>query len=565
MNRTIIYLSLIASILFSCANPQPPSGGPEDKTPPKIIKSTPESGTTNFTDESIELEFNKHMMKNQVTQNIFISPTTKLEFGWHGKTLEVEFAEPLDSATTYAISLGTDYTDYYSKNKPEKAYTIIFSTGSRIDSGKISGMMYHPEPSGAYIYVYRIDRINPDTLDPSQNEPRYRTQVGSTGEFEIAALKDGVYRLFAVRDQLKNYIYDHGMDGFGAPPDDIRVSADSVAAVRLRLGHPIDEIGPMLYGVIPKNEKLITVNFSENIDSSKVSRESFAITDSTGAESAEIVTSYVPPNKPKKVLVRIKSPLDTAVKWKLTALPDTNAAVRDTMGNFIRDTANTGFFKPSVQPDTIRPTLLAPPLMDSTTGVDPNRTFTFVYNIAFDRLIFFKETNLIKADSAIPAAIDFNWIAANRFEIVPKNKLAGNTWYRLDIPTDKVVGLNGMETTDSSMSLNFQTVDVRNYGSIDGTLTDSSGNPRQAVIELAAIQGSEIYRTEVDSSGSWSIPELPPREYKVRAYIDENGNGEYDFGHPFPFRYGEKFFFIEESLEIRQRWGVEDFKIVLPE
>ena len=112
--------------MFSCANVQPPGGGPADKDGPFVDTASIQSGITNFTGNSIEIHFNEYVDKSKVLQNIIISPEVKLELDLSWKTLTIKFAEPLDNNSTYALTLGTDYTDVHG-NKPQQAHTLIFA------------------------------------------------------------------------------------------------------------------------------------------------------------------------------------------------------------------------------------------------------------------------------------------------------------------------------------------------------------------------------------------------------------------------------------------------------
>ena len=62
---TVVSLS-IAFAVYSCAAIAPPSGGPDDKTPPIFIGSMPESGTTQFGGGKVVLKFSEYIDKKTV-------------------------------------------------------------------------------------------------------------------------------------------------------------------------------------------------------------------------------------------------------------------------------------------------------------------------------------------------------------------------------------------------------------------------------------------------------------------------------------------------------------------
>ena len=188
-----LYIFFIFALVSSCAVIVEPSGGPEDKTSPKINYFEPSPGTLNFQDNSIIIEFDKYMDKNTVNNSVFLSPSKKFELDWTRKKLEIEFEEPLDSNTTYSFSLGTDFTDIYG-NKPDESFFLVFSTGNFIDSGYIKGKLIGENTSGINIFAYSLNEVLKDTLNITQCKPNYRTQVGTNGNFLIPAMKDGLYR-----------------------------------------------------------------------------------------------------------------------------------------------------------------------------------------------------------------------------------------------------------------------------------------------------------------------------------------------------------------------------------
>jgi len=102
-----------------CANQLPPSGGDEDKIPPKIVKVFPADGITNFDEDYFEIEFSEYVDKRSVRDAIFISPFIEgtFTYSWIGTTLEVTFPEKLKDDVTYTITIGTDAVDLNNKNR----------------------------------------------------------------------------------------------------------------------------------------------------------------------------------------------------------------------------------------------------------------------------------------------------------------------------------------------------------------------------------------------------------------------------------------------------------------
>ena len=78
ITKTIFYLASVIIVIFiyACAAIAPPSGGPEDNTPPQFISSNPESGSTGFTGGEVVLKFSEYLEKKSINNAISISPLT---------------------------------------------------------------------------------------------------------------------------------------------------------------------------------------------------------------------------------------------------------------------------------------------------------------------------------------------------------------------------------------------------------------------------------------------------------------------------------------------------------
>ena len=213
---------------------------PPDKEPLKLQKLHPLRGNTKFSWRLRHLHFSEYVQQSKVAENVYLSPPKRLEYSWSGREIEITFAEPLDSATTYALTLGTEYEDL-SNNKPTK-HLRLFSTGNHLDSGIIRGRLTSDAPSGCLYFYIRFAGINPDTLNPA-DKPKYRTQKAQAVYLNFA-LPAGNYRLFAIKDEYKDQLYSVGIDGFGAPLSDITLRRDSIPTVNLRISGAAADISP---------------------------------------------------------------------------------------------------------------------------------------------------------------------------------------------------------------------------------------------------------------------------------------------------------------------------------
>ena len=63
-------------LLTACANPVPPSGGPEDTTPPSVVRSRPVSDTVNVptSTQSLRIEFSEYVERGSLPRAITVTP-----------------------------------------------------------------------------------------------------------------------------------------------------------------------------------------------------------------------------------------------------------------------------------------------------------------------------------------------------------------------------------------------------------------------------------------------------------------------------------------------------------
>ena len=203
---------LTTLLLASCANRgQGPQGGPRDSIPPVVMKETPLNGTLNFTGKEIVVQFDEYIQLDDVQKNVLISPPqqTPPEVKAIGKKLSVVFQEDLIDSTTYTLDFGPSICDYNEK-VPLEGYVFSFSTGDVIDSLAISGKLYDAATLNPMPFV--IVGIHRNLSDSALSTIPFTriTRTDSEGNFIIHNIHAGTYRLYALNDISRDYIYQPG-------------------------------------------------------------------------------------------------------------------------------------------------------------------------------------------------------------------------------------------------------------------------------------------------------------------------------------------------------------------
>ncbi len=555
--KSIIYIIIVSFIALSCANIKDPSGGPGIVAAPVIEKYQPAMNTIRFSENEIELEFSEYMKKTDVQESIFINPSAKMAFDWSGTDLTVEFPEGLDSNTTYSFQLGTDYTDHYG-NKPSQAFSLVFSTGDVLDSGRIVGRLFDEKPSGNYIYAYNLNEIDPDTLDIRKLKPKYRTQLGTNGNFKLNALKPGMYRLFVVSDEFGDNVYTEGIDKFASAPRDYQVLDTVTPFASIKIGNAIDLSAPALLDAEPVHEKMYAARFSESIDSTSILAESFVIKNDKN-ESIDVTHAFALNNDYTKWYLRASRTIDTNSVWTLYA--NKSAAIRDSSGNEMPDSSASCRLIASDLPDTNDILIRSFNIKDSTENI----LFTDYPTLILSDVFEIRDSSALKfmriEDST---AIPFEAVTRGAsLRMVPLGEYQSNKWYDVQIDLNKFECINGKKPKDTIIHVRYKTEDIRNYVTCSGKIIPKDGLENLVVVMKNKI--GKTFQARVKSDSTWAISNLPDGEYTFEAYLDLNNNGQYDYGTAFPFSYSEEFYQISKKVTLKKRWDTEDVLLEVKE
>ena len=213
LKQYIVFGGILTTLLLaSCANRgQGPQGGPRDSIPPVVMKETPLNGTLNFTGKEIVVQFDEYIQLDDVQKNVLISPPqqTPPEVKAIGKKLSVVFQEDLIDSTTYTLDFGPAICDYNEK-VPLEGYVFSFSTGDVIDSLAISGKLYDAATLNPMPFV--MVGIHRNLSDSALSTIPFTriTRTDSEGNFIIHNIHAGTYRLYALNDISRDYIYQPG-------------------------------------------------------------------------------------------------------------------------------------------------------------------------------------------------------------------------------------------------------------------------------------------------------------------------------------------------------------------
>lgn len=209
----VLVLAAIAPMLFihSCANTtQAPSGGKKDTIPPYIVMIDPLPGATGvpLVGAKFKFDFDEYVTI-KTAQNIFLSPPGKKmpKSRVQGRSVIVSIEDTLKENTTYTIS----FTDALADNNEGNiypGYTYVFTTGDHIDSMAFTGVVQDCNDlspvKGATVLLYKDHSDSAVFLQ----RPYAATKTDDWGFFILPFIEDTLYRLYAIKDDNNNNLYD---------------------------------------------------------------------------------------------------------------------------------------------------------------------------------------------------------------------------------------------------------------------------------------------------------------------------------------------------------------------
>ncbi len=217
---TFRYVSFPLCLLLACAHQMMPGGGPEDHTGPVVVSSTPASGTTGVRrDCRITITFSKWITPASALKCASIQPPPAQGFTVRvsARNLEIAPRKPLADSTTYHVVIISALQDFHG-NALTSAWSLVFSTGRVLDSGRLAGCIIDTtsRPFQAIVGLYSTKRgANADTI--VFGAPDYLTQSDSSGFFSFLNIRSDAYRLVAFMDQNNNRRLDPGIERGFAP------------------------------------------------------------------------------------------------------------------------------------------------------------------------------------------------------------------------------------------------------------------------------------------------------------------------------------------------------------
>ncbi|MGB4959127.1 MAG: Ig-like domain-containing protein, partial [Saprospiraceae bacterium] len=198
--------------MVGCASTGNPTGGPRDLLPPVLdTLSSSLDRQTNVKPKELIFLFDEFVeVRDPIKQVLVSPPLTYIPKVTHrGKKVTFVFDEKevLRDDATYTINFGEAIVDFHEGNKLEN-FTYVFATGDQLDSLNLKGNIFdaltNTPDENMVIFLY--DNLQDSAV--SLERPFYFARPDKSGNFAFRNIKSDTFRIFAIKDENINYIYD---------------------------------------------------------------------------------------------------------------------------------------------------------------------------------------------------------------------------------------------------------------------------------------------------------------------------------------------------------------------
>lgn len=602
LKRIPVFITGVAGIvtilfLFSCANVVAPTGGPEDETPPELLKSTPPINAPNFVGDEVRLYFNEFVQLTNIDQKLLVSPPLPNEpqARIRGRSVVLQWQDTLRANTTYNFFFGNAISDITEGNAIPN-FQVVFSTGPFVDSLSLSGVVTNafsqkPEEE-VYVMLYHPGN---DSV-PYKEPPVYLAKTDKEGRFRIGNIATGTYMIFALNDLNANFLFDLPteriafLDTLVVPVwvDPALLPADTVPLVEDDQEQPAETgARPARATDTPQRTGPGVMNRREEVSIADTSLINYNEIQALNLElnmflEPDTLQRLVSTSVPRKGFINLnfRVPFDSIVFRDLSqTLPETwymsePWAGGDTLHLWVLPPVPDSLFlevsdrslildtiRIATQPRAVRvrPNEAEPapkiPVRLNTVGQASLPYFNPLEIIADNPLLSFDTTLIFMMDAdSVLVKPDFSLVAPLNRKLTLQTPLEQDKRYHFLMLPGALTDIFGY--SNDTLRSTFSTTKPEDYGTLFLNIRFET-EKGQLLLHLTDSQDRLLHEMLVPPGGACVIPHLLPATYHIRLIHDLNKNGIWDTGHFMKRRQPEPVFVKPQTIQIRQNWDSE--------
>ena len=531
----------------SCANTTtPPSGGPKDTIPPVITEIYPALGQVNVPvhKTKLELEFNEYVVVKD-PKSLYLSPPLE-KAPLHrikGKSVVVYFDGDLDSNKTYTLDVTNAIADNNEGNM-FPGYTLVFSTGDKIDSMVVTGLVQDCNTltplKGATVMLYK------DHADSALylKRPDAAVKTDEWGFFCLRNIQDTLYRMYAIIDENNNNIYE---------PENEKVAfIDTLIRPVVMVSDSLPEL--MKYDMKDTLNCLARkTEYELNVFKEKPSKQMIVNKERIGertayitfmAPYAQIDSIWIKGVPAEKLITQFNIVQDSLEIWINDPKPQPDTLFlnvkymkTDTLGLLNSFTEEIKLTKPrkgmaakTSKKDIKKEDTTAVFTMDAKPENIEQYGFVmeFKYPLvesAFDSLVF-RSVNPRQQEALGKYTVTQDTLNLRKYVIRPSEKLQPGYEYFLKIPHRKFRDINGFYNDSSEVKVSLPSDDK-----LSSLTLQLSGVNNKYIVDLLNEKRDKVLRSYIITEDtSLLFPYLKAGKYSIRITEDLNRNGIVDTG-----------------------------------
>lgn len=528
MKKTYLYLlgGTLLLLWAACARVGSPTGGEQDKTPPKVVKTIPPNESVNFTGNRIRIYFDEFVTLRDIRKQLIISPPLAYfpeitPSGNASKYINIKILDTLRPNTTYTFNFGKSIQDNNEGN-PLSFYTYTFSTGNTIDSltlkGSIKDALRPKAENFVNVMLYEMGEKYSDSVVYKQRPIYVVNTLDSLTTFELSHLKAGKYMLVGMKDKDNNYLFDPKTDKIGFHPTPITIPTDSSYTLSLFKEVPQTQASrPFQSG-----EQRISIGYQGEKDSIQV--------------------TPLPPFPTNWKWVIEKEPTkDTLWLWY-------HPKVEDSLKLIVKsnraDTTKVNLRKMKPEKWKITPEF---------KGISPTEEEIVLSSNTPIRAFNKEAIKLIVAKDSTEVGFE-PIFTANTSQITLKVKVKEGEKYLFK-------AFNAFENffgqKSDTLQESFSAKKAEDFGSLKLTFKDNISLP--FIIELTDKDAKKVlYEQYVEqTSPTYNFPFVKAGNYRLRVIEDRNRNRKWDTGNFLGRLLPEPVHYFAKEIELRANWEVE--------
>ena len=592
--RNYGWLSLLFLVL-SCARMGTPDGGWYDDTPPYVVHSSPQDRGTNVKAKRVAIHFNEYIKIEDVQNKVIVSPP-QLEMPdikATGKRIVISLQDSLKPETTYTI----DFSDAISDNNEGNSmgnYTFSFSTGADIDTLQVSGYVLDAsnlEPMKGVLVGLYVDSLFADSTFHTLPMVRVSRTNGS-GQFTIKGVSAGRYRIRALKDNDGDFVYGQKSETVGFIDDIIEPSAfsdtrkDTLWTDTLHISNVVttsfthflpDDVTLLCFQALQTDRFLVK---TERKDPEKIGLFFSYGCDTLpsihglnfDADSAFVIEAS---EKNDTVYYWLR---DTALVNQDTLLFEATYLMTDSSGVLVERTdtiealakvpyakrmkeKNKEFEKWKKEQDkkkkhdepydSIMPQTPLQVKLNVSGMMDPNQNVCFTMPEPLD--VCLKDSiHLYSKIDTLWYRVPFLFEQTSPREYVLKAEWRPGIEYSLEIDSAAFQSIYGLASNPIKQGLKVKSEDE--YSTV---ILNISNQPDSGTVVVQMLDNAEkVMAQSVAEKSSAEFYFVRPGKYYLRAFVDFNGNGQWDTGDYDEGRQAEPVYYFPEDLECKAKWDI---------